>query len=297
LVSSIVTADDKIAKQYVIGAACMHGRILVLNNDCAKESTGHGSPMPMLTHGGPGRAGGGEEMGGKRGVFHYLQRTAIQGSPTTITNITNQYQVGAKFSSSIDLSGIKNSNNEKLKVLPSGEDLGGVHPFTKYFEELQIGETLITKTHTVSEDDIVNFAELSGDKFYAHLEPDSLEGTIFKRTVAHGYFVLSRAAGLFVNPPKGPVLLNYGLDECRFTKPIYPGMTIGVRFTCKEKLANDKPLAATNGTEVKVGIVKWVVDIYDTSSEEIRKKYDVDVSMGDTVGIATILTMVKKKEQ
>ncbi|TAL57971.1 MAG: phenylacetic acid degradation bifunctional protein PaaZ [Bacteroidetes bacterium] len=273
LVSSIITADDKIAKQYVIGAASMHGRILILNADCAKESTGHGSPMPMLVHGGPGRAGGGEEMGGKRGVFHYLQRTAIQGSPTTITAVTNQYQIGAKY---IDT---------------------GVHPFRRYFEELQVGETLITKTHTVSEDDIINFAELSGDKFYAHLEPDSLEGTIFKRTVAHGYFILSRAAGLFVDPPKGPVLLNYGIDECRFTKPIYPGMTIGVRFTCKEKISNDKGLKAATGEEVKAGIVKWVVDIYDASSEDIRKKYDVDVTMGDTVGIATILTMVKKKNQ
>lgn len=273
LVSSIVTADDKIAKQYVLGAASMHGRILVLNNECAKESTGHGSPMPMLVHGGPGRAGGGEEMGGKRGVFHYLQRTAIQGSPTTITHITNQYQIGGKYI------------------------FTDTHPFRKYFEELQVGETYITKTHTVSEDDIIQFAELSGDKFYAHLEPDSLEGTIFKRTVAHGYFVLSRAAGLFVDPPKGPVLLNYGLDECRFTKPIYPGMTIGVRFTCKEKIENDKVLKAANGEDVKAGIVKWLVDIYDASSDEMRKKYDVDVSMTDTVGIATILTMVKKKKQ
>jgi len=273
LVSSIVTADDKIAKQYVLGAASMHGRILILNNDCAKESTGHGSPMPMLVHGGPGRAGGGEEMGGKRGVFHYLQRTAIQGSPTTITNITNQYQYGAKY---IDKK---------------------IHPFKRYFEELEIGETLITKTHPVSEDDIINFANLSGDKFYAHMDPKSLDGTIFKRTVAHGYFVLSRAAGLFVDPPKGPVLLNYGIDECRFTKPIYPGMTIGVRFTCKEKIENDKPLKAADGQDVKVGIVKWVVDIYDASSEEIRKKFEVDVSMGDTVGIATILTMVKKRNQ
>lgn len=273
LVSSVVTADDSIARQYVLGAASMHGRILILNRDCAKESTGHGSPMPMLVHGGPGRAGGGEEMGGKRGVFHYLQRTAIQGSPTTLTHITNQYQYGAKY--------IETS----------------AHPFRKHFEELKIGDTLITKTHTVSEDDIVNFAELSGDKFYAHTEPDSLEGTVFKRTVAHGYFILSRAAGLFVDPPKGPVLLNYGIDECRFTKPVYPGMTIGVRFTCKEKIANDKPLKTADDTEVKVGIVKWVVDIYDASSEEIRKKYDVDVSTGDTVGIATILTMVRKKNQ
>lgn len=289
LVSSIVTADDHLAKQYVLGAASLHGRILVLNADCARESTGHGSPMPLLVHGGPGRAGGGEEMGGKRGVFHYLQRTAIQGSPSTITNITNQYQYGARPSAIV--------KSGEIAPFPLGRDGGGLHPFRKYFEDLQIGETLITKTHTVTEDDIINFAELSGDRFYAHLEPDSLEGTVFKRTVAHGYFILSKAAGLFVDPPKGPVLLNYGIDECRFTKPIYPGMTIGVRFTCKEKSANDKPLKAADGTEVKTGIVKWLVDIYDASSEEVRKKYEVDLTTGDTVGIATILTMVRKKEQ
>lgn len=269
LVSSIVTADDKIAKQYVIGAASMHGRILVLNSDCAKESTGHGSPMPMLVHGGPGRAGGGEEMGGKRGVFHYLQRTALQGSPTTITHITNQYQYGAKYI------------------------IKDIHPFRQYFEDLEIGETLITKTYTVTEQDVVDFANLSGDKFYAHLDPNSLDGTIFIRTVAHGYFILSRAAGLFVDPPKGPVLLNYGIDECRFTKPVYPGMTIGVRFTCKEKAAQEKK----DENDIAKGIVKWVVDIYDASSDEIRKKYDIDVSLSDTVGIATILTMVKCKKQ
>jgi oxepin-CoA hydrolase/3-oxo-5,6-dehydrosuberyl-CoA semialdehyde dehydrogenase len=273
LVSSIVTADDAIARQYVIGAACMHGRILVLNQDCAKESTGHGSPMPMLVHGGPGRAGGGEEMGGKRGVFHYLQRTAIQGSPTTITKILNNYQYGAKYI------------------------FKDVHPFRQYFEDLEIGETLITHTHTVSEDDIINFANLSGDKFYAHIDPNSLDGTIFKRTVAHGYFILSRAAGLFVDPPKGPVLLNYGIDECRFTKPIYPEMTIGVRFTCKEKSENDKPLTAANGEEVKVGIVRWVVDIFDASPQEVRDKLGLEGATGDTAGIATILTMVKKKDQ
>ncbi|MFO0358613.1 MAG: phenylacetic acid degradation bifunctional protein PaaZ [Sphingobacteriaceae bacterium] len=273
LVSSIVTANESIARQYVIGAACMHGRILVLNNECAKESTGHGSPMPMLVHGGPGRAGGGEEMGGKRGVFHYLQRTAIQGSPTMITSILNSYQVGAK------------------------QIIKDVHPFRQHFEDLEVGETTITPTHTVSEDDLVNFANLTGDKFYAHLEPNSLDGTIFKRTVAHGYFILSKAAGLFVDPPKGPVLLNYGIDECRFTRPIYPGMTIGVKFTCKEKIENDKPLTATNGEEVKVGIVKWVVDIYDASSMYILEKYDAVDQAGQTVGIATILTMVKKKNQ
>jgi len=273
LVSSIITADAKIARLYTLGAACMHGRILVLNAECAKESTGHGSPMPMLVHGGPGRAGGGEEMGGKRGVFHYLQRTAIQGSPTMITSILNSYQVGAK------------------------QIIKDVHPFRHYFEELEVGETTITPTHTVSEEDIVNFANLSGDKFYAHLQPDALEGTIFKRTVAHGYFILSKAAGLFVDPPKGPVLLNYGIDECRFTRPIYPGMTIGVKFTCKEKLENDKPLTAANGAEVKVGIVKWIVDIYDASAMNILEKYDAVDQAGQTVGIATILTMVKKKKQ
>ncbi len=273
LVSSIITADDKIARMYVIGAACMHGRILVLNAECAKESTGHGSPLPMLVHGGPGRAGGGEEMGGNRGVFHYLQRTAIQGTPTTITAILNSYQQGGK------------------------QIIKDVHPFRQYFEDLEVSETLITHTHTVEESDLVNFANLSGDKFYAHLQPEALDGTIFKRTVAHGYFVLSRAAGLFVDPPKGPVLLNYGIDECRFTKPIYPGMTIGVRFTCKEKIENDKPLSAANGEEVKVGIVKWLVDIYDASTQEVRDKLGVDGATGDTVGIATILTMVKKKNQ
>jgi oxepin-CoA hydrolase/3-oxo-5,6-dehydrosuberyl-CoA semialdehyde dehydrogenase len=273
LVSSIITADNSIARKYTIGAACMHGRILVLNAECAKESTGHGSPMPMLVHGGPGRAGGGEEMGGKRGVFHYLQRTAIQGTPTMITAILNQYQQGGK------------------------QIIKDIHPFRQYFEDLEVSETLITHTHTVSEEDIVNFANLSGDKFYAHLQPESLDGTIFKRTVAHGYFILSKAAGLFVDPPKGPVLLNYGIDECRFTKPIYPSMTIGVRFTCKEKIENDKPLAAANGTEVKVGIVKWLVDIYDASPQEVRDKLGVEGETGDTVGIATILTMVKKKKQ
>lgn len=273
LVSSIVTASETIARKYVIGAACMHGRILVLNNDCAKESTGHGSPMPMLVHGGPGRAGGGEEMGGKRGVFHYLQRTAIQGSPSMITSILNNYQVGAK------------------------QIIKDVHPFRQYFEDLEVGETTITSSHTVSEEDIVNFANLSGDKFYAHLQPDALEGTIFKRTVAHGYFVLSKAAGLFVDPAKGPVLLNYGIDECRFTRPIYPGMSFKVKFTCKEKIENDKPLKAANGEEVSVGIVKWVVDIVDSSENSILEKYDAVDQAGQTVGIATILTMVKLKNQ
>lgn len=255
LVCSIITNDDKIAKEFVIGAACMHGRILVLNAACAKESTGHGSPMPMLTHGGPGRAGGGEEMGGKRGVFHYLQRTAIQGSPTMISKIANNYQYGGDYIQT------------------------DVHPFKRHFEELQVGETIITAKHTVSEADIVNFANVSGDNFYAHMDATSLDGTIFTGRVAHGYFVLSKAAGLFVDAKKGPVLLNYGLDECRFVKPVYPGTTIGVRFTCKEKIAQEK----RNPEDIAKGIVKWLVDVYDET--------------GETVAIATILTMVKKKNQ
>jgi oxepin-CoA hydrolase/3-oxo-5,6-dehydrosuberyl-CoA semialdehyde dehydrogenase len=255
LVCSIVTADDDVAKEFVLGAASMHGRILVLNNDCAKESTGHGSPMPLLVHGGPGRAGGGEEMGGKRGVLHYLQRTAIQGSPTTITRITNVYQQGGK----------------QIET--------DIHPFRKYFEDLKVGDTVITHKHTVTEADITNFANVSGDNFYAHMDATSLEGTIFERRVAHGYFVLSKAAGLFVDPKKGPVLLNYGIDEARFTKPVYPGMTIGVKLTVKEKVDQEK----RDENDIAKGIVKWLVDVYDET--------------GETVAVATILTMVKKKNQ
>lgn len=255
LVCSIVTADDNIAKDFVLGAASMHGRILVLNADCAKESTGHGSPMPLLVHGGPGRAGGGEEMGGKRGVLHYMQRTAIQGSPTTISKITNVYQQGGK-------------QNETVE-----------HPFRKYFEDLEVGDTLITAKHTVTETDITNFANVSGDNFYAHMDATSLEGTIFEGRVAHGYFILSKAAGLFVDAKKGPVLLNYGIDECRFTKPVYSGTTIGVKFTCKQKTDQEK----RSEEDVAKGIVKWLVDVYDDE--------------GETVAIATILTMVKKRNQ
>ena len=255
LVSSIVTPDDQEAMDYVLGAGSMHGRVLVLNERCAKESTGHGSPMPLLTHGGPGRAGGGEEMGGKRGVLHYLQRTAIQGHPSTITKITQQFQVGAD--------------------MPEANP----HVFRKHFEELVIGETVFTHKHTVTDADIVNFANVSGDNFYAHMDATSLEGTIFERRVAHGYFVLSKAAGLFVDPKKGPVLLNYGLDEARFTKPVYPGATLGVRFTVKEKIDQEK----RSEEDIAKGIVKFLVDVYDET--------------GETVALATILTMVRKLDQ
>ncbi len=255
LVTSIVTADDKLAREFVVNAAHMNGRILVLNESCAKESTGHGSPMPLLTHGGPGRAGGGEEMGGKRGVLHYFQRTAIQGHPTTVTEITQQFQVGA------------------------AQPEANPHVFRQHFEELTVGDTVFTHKHTVTEADIVNFANVSGDNFYAHVDATSLEGTLFERRVAHGYFLLSKAAGLFVDPKKGPVLLNYGVDSCRFTKPVYPGATIGVRFTVKEKIDQEK----RSEDDVAKGIVKFLVDIYDET--------------GETVGLATILTMVKKLNQ
>ena len=255
LCGSVFTNDDTIAKKIVLGSASMHGRLMLINTSSAGESTGHGSPLAHLVHGGPGRAGGGEEMGGIRGIFHYMQRTALQGSPTTLTKIIDVYEPKAE------------------------QRLSTVHPFRKHFEELQIGDTLITEKHTVTLQNIEDFAELSGDKFYAHMDENSLEGTIFTERVAHGYYILSRAAGLFVDPPKGPVLLNYGIEECRFTKPVYPGAVIGVRFTCKEKIDQEK----RTPEDVAKGIVKWLVDVYDQT--------------GDTVAIATILTMVKKKNQ
>jgi oxepin-CoA hydrolase/3-oxo-5,6-dehydrosuberyl-CoA semialdehyde dehydrogenase len=255
LVTSIVTNNNQLAKEFVVESANMNGRILVLNERCAKESTGHGSPMPLLTHGGPGRAGGGEEMGGVRGIKHYLQRTAIQGHPETITRITEQFQVGADQ--------------------PEAEP----HVFRQHFEELKVGQTVFTHKHTVTTTDIVNFANVSGDNFYAHMDETSLDETIFEQRVAHGYFILSKAAGLFVDPAKGPVLLNYGIDECRFTKPVYAGATIGVKFTVKEKIDQKKK----DDEDIAKGIVKFLVDIYDETNE--------------TVGIATILTMVKKIDQ
>lgn len=263
LCSTIVSADHKIARQYVIGAATHHGRILVLNNECAKESTGHGSPLPLLIHGGPGRAGGGEEMGGLRGVKHYLQRTALQGSPTTITAITNVYQQYA-----------------------IGKD-PGKHPFTKYFEELQIGDQIITEKRIITSEDIDKFADLSGDHFYAHIKTTDFTGTMFEQQVAHGYFIMSIAAGLFVDGyEKNPVLLNYGIDELRFTKPVYPGAEIHIRFTCKEKLPNDKrvvekPEDFKRGDDIEKGIVKWLVEMIDET--------------GEITGVATILTMVARK--
>jgi oxepin-CoA hydrolase/3-oxo-5,6-dehydrosuberyl-CoA semialdehyde dehydrogenase len=261
LCSSIVTADADIARKYVLGAASHHGRILVLNNECAKESTGHGSPLPLLVHGGPGRAGGGEEMGGLRGIKHYLQRTAIQGSPSMITAISNVYQPHAK------------GNND------------GIHPFKKYFEELNIGDQIVTEKRLISAEDINRFADLSGDHFYAHMVNTNFDGTMFEHQVAHGYFIMSAAAGLFVDSyEKNPVLLNYGIDELRFTKPLYPGNSIYIRFTCKEKTAQEMKevnpdIVFIKGQDIPKGIVKWYVEIFDDKDE--------------ITGVATILTMVK----
>ena len=250
LVGSVVTANDAIAHKLVLGIAPYHGRVLVLNRESAPESTGHGSPMPTLVHGGPGRAGGGEEMGGARGVLHYMQRTAIQGSPTTLKNITGEWTRGAE------------QTQDK------------VHPFRKYFEELEIGETLVTHRRTVTEADVVNFAALSGDWFYAHVDEVAVqESPVFERRVAHGYFVLSAAAGLFVDPAPGPVLANYGLENLRFTQPVYIGDTIQARLTCKTKA----PKAPREG-EVPQGVVSWAVEVIN--------------QMDETVVVYTILTLV-----
>ena len=253
LCGSLITADTNVARQVVLGVAPFHGRILVLDRTSAKESTGHGSPLPNLIHGGPGRAGGGEEMGGGRGVLHYMQRTAMQGSPAMITAVTREWVKG------------------------SPETTDCVHPFRKFFQELAIGETMITKSRTMTHEDVANFAELSGDKFYAHMSDEAAakEG-VFERKVAHGYLVLSAAAGLFVDPAPGPVLANYGLDNLRFTKPVYPGDAIHVRLTCKQKTAKDTPEGG-----IPQGVVAWDVEVFNQLSEP--------------VAVYTILTLVRIK--
>src|SRR5690606_18516910 len=233
LVSSIVTYDNKTARNFILGAGPYHGRMLVLNRESAKENTGHGAPLPVLVHGGPGRAGGGEEMGGIRGLKHYMQRLAIQGSPSTLGGALNYYFP-------------KGATRQDEK-----------HPFRKYFEEIQPGDSITTHRRTITEADIVNFANISWDHFYAHTDHTSLEGTVFEKPVAHGYFILSAAAGLFVDAAKGPVLLNYGLDECRFLKPVYAGTTIWVRLTCKEKISQEKKVE----NDIPKGIVKWLVEV------------------------------------
>src|SRR5580700_6819726 len=223
LVGSIFSADDAIAARLALGLAPYHGRIVVVNRHCAKESTGHGSPLPHLVHGGPGRAGGGEELGGIRGVMHYMQRTAVQGTPDVIAAVTGRWVKGAR------------------QVDP------GVHPFRKPFNDLVIGDTFNSGEREVTIEDIESFAELSGDKFYAHMdEAAAARNPLFGGRVAHGYFLVAAAAGLFVDPPYGPVLANYGIDGLRFTKPVKPGDRIKVRLTCKEKSFRPSEIGRTH---------------------------------------------------
>ena len=235
LAGTLVTADPQIARQFIADAARTHGRIQILNEESAKESTGHGSPLPQLVHGGPGRAGGGEELGGLRAVKHYMQRTAVQGSPTMLAAISKQWVRGAKVE----------------------EDR--IHPFRKYFEELQPGDSLLTPRRTMTEADIVNFACLSGDHFYAHMDKIAAAESIFGERVVHGYFVLSAAAGLFVDAGVGPVIANYGLENLRFIEPVKPGDTIQVRLTCKRKTLKKQRSAEEKPT----GVVEWSVEVFN----------------------------------
>ena len=242
LVGSVITNDNQVARDIVLGTAAFHGRILVLNRHCAGESTGHGSPLPHLVHGGPGRAGGGEELGGVRGVLHYMQRTAIQGSPQTLTAIGNRWVRGA-------------SQQESR-----------VHPFRKTFEQLAVGDTLNTASREVTLDDIQHFAEFTGDNFYAHTdESAAAKNPFFDGRVAHGYLIVSFAAGLFVDPDFGPVLANYGVDDLRFAKPVNYGETLKVRLTCKQKT-----LRADSG----YGEVRWDTEVTN-QADEIVAQYDV----------------------
>jgi len=242
LVGSIVTSDADIATRLTLGAAPFHGRLLILNSSCAKESTGHGSPLPQLIHGGPGRAGGSEEMGGIRGVKHYMQRTALQGSPDMLTAITGQWMQGSE----------RNTDS--------------IHPFKKHFNELEIGDAIITEKHTITLGDIEAFAELTGDKFYAHMDDAAARrNPFFEGRVAHGYFLVSLAAGLFVWPDEGPVLANYGMDNLRLATPVYPGDVLQVQFTCKHKVDRE--------TE-NYGEVRWDSTIVNADGEVVAN-YDV----------------------
>jgi oxepin-CoA hydrolase/3-oxo-5,6-dehydrosuberyl-CoA semialdehyde dehydrogenase len=255
LVGSLFTADDAIAKEIVLGCAPYHGRFMIINRHSAGESTGHGAPMPHLVHGGPGRAGGGEEQGGARAVIHNMQRVALQGSPTTLTNVTNQY--------------IKGGETKEAET----------HPFQQYFEDLEVGKALTTNKHTVTEEDIENFADLSGDKFYAHTDPDAASRSLFGEIVSHGYFVLSRAAGLFVHPDEGPVILNYGLENLRFLAPVPPGDTIQAKLIVKRKTVRQKRASDT----FIFGVVYWDVEVTN-QDDELVAEY-------------TILTLVKRRNK
>jgi oxepin-CoA hydrolase/3-oxo-5,6-dehydrosuberyl-CoA semialdehyde dehydrogenase len=241
LVGSIVTGSPEVARKLTLGIAPYHGRVLVLDTKCAKESTGHGSPLGHLIHGGPGRAGGSEEMGGIRGVKHYMQRTAIQGSPDMLTAITGTWMKGATI-------------NE------------GTHPFQKRFNALEIGDAVVTAKRQMTIEDIEKFAELSGDKFYAHMDKAAAQrNPFFEDRVAHGYFLVSLAAGLFVWPDEGPVLANYGMDNLRFAAPVYAGDELQVQFTCKQKV---------NRETEEYGEVRWDTTIVNQDGAVVAN-YDV----------------------
>ncbi|MEO6897648.1 MAG: phenylacetic acid degradation bifunctional protein PaaZ, partial [Caldimonas sp.] len=246
LVATLVTHDPKVAAKAIPQMAAWHGRLLVLDREAAAESTGHGSPLPMLKHGGPGRAGGGEELGGIRAVKHFLQRAALQGSPTMLTAVTGEYVRGAALHE------------------------GDLHPFRKHFEELAIGDSLLTHRRTVSEADIVAFGGISGDFFYMHFDEIAAKESAFGKRIAHGYFVLSAAAGLFVSPAPGPVLANYGLDTLRFVKPVAIGDTIRARLTCKRKIDRNREDAQGRGQ----GVVAWDVEVTNQDGE-IVASYDI----------------------
>jgi len=242
LVGSIVTNDNAVARELVLGTAAWHGRMVVINRHCAAESTGHGSPLPHLVHGGPGRAGGGEELGGIRGALHYMQRTAIQGSPETLAAIGNRWVRGG------------------------AENNPGVHPFRRTFDELAIGDTVHTESREISLDDINHFAEFTGDTFYAHTDEEAArKNPFFDGRVAHGYLIVSFAAGLFVDPDFGPVLANYGVDDLRFAQPVNIGDTLEVRLTCKQKT-----LREGSG----YGEVRWDTEVTN-QNDEIVASYDV----------------------
>ena len=255
LVTTVTTRDPVTIAKLAPALAAYHGRLHLLDAEAAKESTGHGSPLPMLKHGGPGRAGGGEELGGIRAVFHYLQRTAIQGSPTMLAAVTGEYIRGAKV--------IEND----------------IHPFRYHFEDLQIGQSLLTHRRTVTEADLVNFGCLSGDHFYMHFDEIAARNSQFGKRIAHGYFVLSAAAGMFVHPAEGPVLANYGLDTLRFIEPVAPGDTIRARLTCKRKI--DQGRTSPDGHPQ--GVVVWDVQVTN-QEDELVASYD-------------ILTLVAKKPE
>lgn len=236
LVMSLFTYDPAVTREVLAGSGAFHGRLLIVDRDCAKESTGHGSPLPMLVHGGPGRAGGGEELGGLRALAHYMQRTALQGSPRMLASVTASWTAGAP------------------------EQREGPHPFRLRFGELELGKTLVTPPRTIKLDDIEHFAHFTGDTFYAHMdEKAAAANPFFGGRVAHGYLLLAFAAGLFVDPAPGPVLANYGLDNLRFLKPVKPGDSIKVQLTAKSKSLRNE----------QYGEVRWAVTLTNQNDETV----------------------------